>query len=90
MILDEPTSALDVATEAVVWRNVEELLQGKTAIMIAHRLSTARRADRIVVLERGEIVEPGTPRGAARARRRLRAAVEGAGEHRPGPRSRAE
>ena len=42
-ILDEPTSALDVATEAQVWRNVEELLRGRTAIVIAHRLSTARR-----------------------------------------------
>ena len=60
VILDEPTSSLDVATEAVVWRNVEDLLRGKTAIVIAHRLSTARRADRIVVLERGEIAEAGT------------------------------
>jgi ATP-binding cassette subfamily B protein/subfamily B ATP-binding cassette protein MsbA len=60
VILDEPTSALDVETEAVVWRNVEELLEGKTALVIAHRLSTARRADRIVVLESGQIVESGT------------------------------
>jgi ATP-binding cassette, subfamily B, bacterial len=60
VILDEPTSSLDVATEAVVWRNVEELLRGKTAIVIAHRLSTARRADRIVVIEDGGIAEQGT------------------------------
>ncbi len=59
MILDEPTSSLDLATEAAVWRNVEELLPGRTAIVIAHRLSTARRADRIVVLEDGGIVEEG-------------------------------
>ncbi|MEX2220193.1 MAG: ABC transporter ATP-binding protein [Candidatus Rokuibacteriota bacterium] len=59
-ILDEPTSALDVATEAQVWRNLEERLRGHTAIVIAHRLSTARRADRIVVIEAGAIVEQGT------------------------------
>ncbi len=60
VILDEPTSSLDVATEAVVFRNVEELLRGRTAIIIAHRLSTARRADRIVVLDAGRIVEVGS------------------------------
>ena len=59
VILDEPTSSLDVATEAVVFRNVEELLRDRTAIIIAHRLSTARRADRIVVLDKGRIVEEG-------------------------------
>lgn len=59
VILDEPTSSLDVATESVVWQNVSELLKGRTAIVIAHRLSTARRADRIVVLEDGAIVEQG-------------------------------
>jgi ATP-binding cassette subfamily B protein/subfamily B ATP-binding cassette protein MsbA len=59
-ILDEPTSALDVATEAQVWRNLEERLRGHTAIVIAHRLSTARRCDRIVVLEDGAIVEEGS------------------------------
>ncbi|HLA79137.1 MAG TPA: ABC transporter ATP-binding protein [Vicinamibacteria bacterium] len=60
VLLDEPTSSLDLATEELVWRNVEALLQGKTAIVIAHRLSTARMADRIVVLERGKIVEQGS------------------------------
>jgi ABC-type multidrug transport system fused ATPase/permease subunit/predicted glycoside hydrolase/deacetylase ChbG (UPF0249 family) len=60
VILDEPTSALDVATEATVWRNVEERLRGHTVIVLAHRLSTASRADRIVVLEDGAIVEEGT------------------------------
>jgi ATP-binding cassette, subfamily B, bacterial len=60
VILDEPTSSLDLATEALVWRNVEELLKGKSAIIIAHRLSTARMADRIVVLEGGTIAEQGT------------------------------
>jgi ABC-type multidrug transport system fused ATPase/permease subunit len=58
-ILDEPTSALDVTTEAQVWHNLEERLRGRSAIVIAHRLSTARRADRIVVIEEGAIVEQG-------------------------------
>lgn len=60
VILDEPTSSLDLATEAAVWRQVEELLAGRTSIVIAHRLSTARRADRIVVLENGQILEQGS------------------------------
>jgi ATP-binding cassette subfamily B protein/subfamily B ATP-binding cassette protein MsbA len=59
VILDEPTSALDVSTEALVWRNVEQLLRGRTAIVIAHRLSTARMADVVVVMEKGRIVEQG-------------------------------
>src|SRR4029453_7870847 len=60
VVLDEPTSALDVATEASVWLNVQALWHGRTAIVIAHRLSTARLADRIVVVERGELVEQGS------------------------------
>jgi ATP-binding cassette subfamily B protein/subfamily B ATP-binding cassette protein MsbA len=60
VILDEPTSSLDVKTESQVWENVERLLDGRTAIVIAHRLSTARRADRIVVLDHGLVVEQGT------------------------------
>lgn len=60
VVLDEPTSSLDLATEALVWRNVEELLRHKTAIIIAHRLSTARMADRIVVMDEGAVVEQGS------------------------------
>jgi ATP-binding cassette subfamily B protein/subfamily B ATP-binding cassette protein MsbA len=60
VILDEPTSSLDLATEAAVWENVEALLRGRTAIVIAHRLSTARRADRILVIEGGTIAEQGS------------------------------
>ncbi len=60
VILDEPTSSLDLITEARVWAQIEELLAGRTMIIIAHRLSTARRADRIVVLDGGAIVEQGT------------------------------
>ena len=60
VILDEPTSSLDLTTEARVWQNVEKHFKGHTAIVIAHRLSTARRADRIVVLEDGAIAEQGS------------------------------
>ncbi len=60
VILDEPTSALDVDTEERVWAHVDGLLAGKTAIIIAHRLSSARRADRIVLLDGGRIVEQGS------------------------------
>ncbi len=60
VLLDEPTSSLDLATEELVWRNVEQLLRHRTAIIIAHRLSTARMADRIVVMDRGTIVEEGS------------------------------
>jgi ATP-binding cassette, subfamily B, bacterial len=60
VVLDEPTSSLDLKTEGRVWHNVERLLEGRTALVIAHRLSTARRSDRIVVLEAGEIVEQGS------------------------------
>jgi ATP-binding cassette subfamily B protein/subfamily B ATP-binding cassette protein MsbA len=60
VILDEPTSSLDLETEAAVWANVEAQLRGKTAVVIAHRLSTARRADRILVVEGGGIAEQGS------------------------------
>ena len=60
VILDEPTSSLDLATEALVFRNMLELLRDKTTIVIAHRLSTARQADRIVVLDEGGIAEQGS------------------------------
>jgi ATP-binding cassette subfamily B protein/subfamily B ATP-binding cassette protein MsbA len=60
LILDEPTSALDAGTEAHVLAALDRLMQGRTVLVIAHRLSTVRRADRIVVLEGGRIVETGT------------------------------
>jgi ATP-binding cassette, subfamily B, bacterial len=59
VVLDEPTSSLDLATEAAVWHNVMDLFRDKTALIIAHRLSTARVADRVVVLDGGRIVEEG-------------------------------
>ncbi|MGH7047070.1 MAG: ABC transporter ATP-binding protein [Stellaceae bacterium] len=61
LILDEPTSALDVATEALVMAGVERLMEGRTTFIIAHRLSTVRRCDRVLVLRGGVIVEDGSP-----------------------------
>jgi ATP-binding cassette, subfamily B, bacterial len=60
LILDEPTSALDVTTEALVMAGIESLMAGRTTFIIAHRLSTVRRCDQIVVLRAGVIVEQGT------------------------------
>ena len=60
LILDEPTSALDVTTEALVMAGIEGLMAGRTTFVIAHRLSTVRRCDRIIVLRAGAIVEQGT------------------------------
>ena len=60
LILDEPTSALDVKTEQGVMEALERLTRGRTTFIIAHRLSTVRRADRIMVLHEGQLVESGT------------------------------
>jgi subfamily B ATP-binding cassette protein MsbA len=62
LILDEATSALDSESERLVQQALANLLENRTAIVIAHRLSTVRRADKIVVMERGRIVETGTHR----------------------------
>ncbi|WP_066423727.1 ABC transporter ATP-binding protein [Anabaena sp. 4-3] len=60
LILDEATSALDSESEALVQEALERLMQQRTVFIIAHRLSTVRKCDRILVLERGQIVESGT------------------------------
>ncbi len=60
LVLDEPTSSLDVTTEAAVMAGIERLMEGRTTFIIAHRLSTVRRCDRIVVLRDGAVVETGT------------------------------
>jgi ABC-type multidrug transport system fused ATPase/permease subunit len=60
LILDEATSNIDRPTEVLIERALDRLLFGRTSIIIAHRLSTVRRADEIVVVERGRIVQRGT------------------------------
>ena len=60
LILDEPTAALDARSEYEVFQRFAELTSGKMALLISHRFSTVRMADRIVVLEHGTIVEQGS------------------------------
>ncbi len=60
LILDEATSALDAESEQLVQRAIANLIRDRTTVVIAHRLSTVRRADLIVVIERGQIIEQGT------------------------------
>jgi ATP-binding cassette subfamily B protein len=81
LVLDEATSSLDLGTERVVEQAFERLMAGRTVIVIAHRLSTAARADRVAVVDHGRIIEHGAhdelvARGGAYAR--LFAAWEGA------------
>lgn len=60
LVLDEATSALDTVTEALVQQALDELALGRTTLLIAHRLSTVLRADKIVVFDEGQIIESGT------------------------------
>lgn len=60
LILDEATSALDSESEALVQEALERIMQGRTVFIIAHRLATVRRVDRILVIEKGQVVEAGT------------------------------
>jgi ATP-binding cassette subfamily B protein len=60
LILDEATSALDTVTEQRIQKSFDELAEGRTSLVIAHRLATVRNADRIIVIEEGRITESGT------------------------------
>ncbi|HET6794234.1 MAG TPA: ABC transporter ATP-binding protein, partial [Acidimicrobiales bacterium] len=82
LLLDEPTSALDAGTEVLIMEALWRLLEGRTCLVIAHRLSTVRRADRVVVVEGGRIVEQGSHASLIRRRglySRLHAARFGRG-----------
>jgi ABC-type multidrug transport system fused ATPase/permease subunit len=59
LILDEPTAALDTVSEALIFRGIERLREGRTTFVIAHRLSTVLAADRILLLDHGELVAEG-------------------------------
>jgi ATP-binding cassette subfamily B protein len=67
LVLDEATSNLDPGTEAIVERAVERLMAGRTTVVVAHRLSTAQRADRVAVIDHGQLVELGTHADLVRA-----------------------
>jgi ABC-type multidrug transport system fused ATPase/permease subunit len=67
LILDEATSALDIPSERLVQRALHTVLAGRTAVIIAHRLSTVEIADRVLVLEHGRIVEDGSPADLVRS-----------------------
>jgi ATP-binding cassette subfamily B protein len=61
LILDEATSAIDPITEKRTQQSMRRLLEGRTSFVVAHRLSTLRHADLVLVLDRGELVESGRP-----------------------------
>jgi len=60
LFFDEATNALDANNEKVIMENMDQFYKGRTVIVVAHRLSTVRNADQIIVLDKGEIVEQGT------------------------------
>jgi ATP-binding cassette, subfamily B, multidrug efflux pump len=60
LILDEATSSIDTESEAIIQRALDKLTEGRTSIVIAHRLATVQKADRIIVLQKGQILEQGT------------------------------
>ena len=75
LILDEATSALDSEVEAAIQENLYRLMEGKTVIAIAHRLSTIAAMDRLVVMDKGRVIEEGSHDELVAKRRPLRAAL---------------
>jgi ATP-binding cassette subfamily B protein len=67
LLLDEATSSVDTLTEARLQRALARLLEGRTSFVVAHRLSTIRSADQVLVLDHGQIVEHGTHHSLLRA-----------------------
>ncbi|MBM4143651.1 MAG: ABC transporter ATP-binding protein [Lentisphaerae bacterium] len=67
LLLDDPTAAVDPETEAEILQAVEQAMAGRTVLLVAHRLSALRRADRVVVLERGRVIQFGPPEELIRA-----------------------
>ncbi|OFY94936.1 MAG: hypothetical protein A2491_12065 [Bacteroidetes bacterium RIFOXYC12_FULL_35_7] len=60
LFFDEATSALDANNEKIIWGNLEQFYRNRTAVVVAHRLSTVKNAHRIIVLDKGKIVETGS------------------------------
>ena len=79
LILDEPTASLDPRAEADLFAQVRELVRGRSVLLVSHRFSSVRSADRIYVLEAGRIVESGDHEALDGERRTLRRAVHAAG-----------
>ena len=84
LLLDEATSALDSESETLVQRALDAIMQGRTTLVIAHRLATVTRADRILVLDQGRLVEEGTHQSLLWQWRHLCPARRAAIRHRRG------
>ena len=68
MFFDDATSALDANNERTIMENMERFYEGRTVVVVAHRLSTVKNADQIIVLDKGELIEQGTHAELTQAR----------------------